>query len=86
MSCSTPVIASNVSSIPEVVGDGALLINPFDADDLKDSMARMLTDESLRSEIAQKGYERSKEFTWDKTCLNTLKVYEEAYGARASEK
>lgn len=79
MSCGTPVIASNVSSIPEVVGDGAFLINPFDAEDLKNAMERMLTDNSLWNEIAQKGYQRSKEFSWDKTCLNTLKVYEEAY-------
>lgn len=85
MSCRTPVIASSVSSIPEVVGDGALLINPFDTDDLKDAMTKMLTDDSLRNDIALKGYERSKDFSWDKTCLNTLKVYEEAYAAKARE-
>lgn len=82
MSCGTPVITSNVSSIPEVVGDGALLINPFDTDDLKGAMEKMLTDDSLRNETAEKGYQRSKDFSWDKTCLNTLKVYEEAYNAK----
>jgi glycosyltransferase involved in cell wall biosynthesis len=79
MSCSTPVITSNVSSIPEVVGDGAILINPFDTEELKCAMERMLHDETLRTDTAKKGFERSREFTWEKTAAKTLNVYEEAY-------
>ncbi|TDT62314.1 glycosyltransferase family 4 protein [Fonticella tunisiensis] len=79
MSCKTPVISSNVSSIPEVVGNGAILINPFDTEELIDALERVLEDETLRNDIAERGYERSKDFGWDKTAAQTLNVYEEAY-------
>lgn len=79
MSCKTPVITSNVSSIPEVVGDSAVLVNPFDTEELKNVMEKVLEDENLRNSIAEKGYLRSKEFSWDKTAAKTLNVYEEAY-------
>lgn len=79
MSCKIPVITSNVSSIPEVVGDSAVLINPFDTEELKDAMEKLLEDEKLREEFSEKGFLRSKEFTWEKTAANTLNVYEEAY-------
>ncbi|MCX7883666.1 MAG: glycosyltransferase family 4 protein [Caloramator sp.] len=79
MSCKIPVITSNVSSIPEVTGDGALLINPFDTEDLKCALEKMLQDEKLRYEIAEKGYIRSREFSWTKTAANTLNIYEETY-------
>lgn len=81
MSCKIPVITSNVSSIPEVVGDAAVLINPFDTEELKDAMERLLEDEKLQAEFSEKGYIRSKEFTWEKTAANTLNVYEEAYSS-----
>lgn len=79
MSCKIPVITSNVSSIPEVVGDAAILINPFDTEELKDAMERVLGDDKLRDDLAQKGYERSREFSWDRTAAKTLNIYEEAY-------
>lgn len=79
MSCKAPVISSNVSSIPEVVGNGAILINPFDTEELIDALERVLEDETLRNDIAERGYERSKDFGWDKTAAQTLNVYEEAY-------
>lgn len=79
MSCRIPVITSNISSIPEVVGDAALLINPFDTEELKDGIEKILEDEKLSSEFSEKGYTRSKEFTWDKTAAKTLNIYEEAY-------
>lgn len=79
MSCRVPVITSNTSSIPEVVGDAALLINPFDTEELKDGMEKLLEDEKLSQELSEKGYARSKEFTWDRTAAKTLNIYEEAY-------
>lgn len=79
MSCKIPVITSNISSIPEVTGDGAILINPFDTEDLKRAIERLLEDENLRCETAEKGFLRSKEFSWIKTAKNTLNIYKEAY-------
>lgn len=79
MSCKCPVITSNVSAIPEVVGDGALLINPFDSDDLKNAIEKVLEDSSYRDEITLKGYERSKNFSWETTASETLKVYKDLY-------
>lgn len=79
MSCRTPVITSNVSSIPEVVGDGAILINPFDTEELKTALERVLEDDNLRNELSHMGYIRSKEFSWDRTAAKTLNIYEDAY-------
>lgn len=79
MSCKCPVITSNVSSIPEVVEDGAVLIDPNNPDELKDSIEKVLEDEDFQNEIINKGYERSKAFSWKKTALETLDIYEELY-------
>ncbi|KMT22834.1 glycosyltransferase family 4 protein [Clostridium cylindrosporum] len=79
MSCKCPVITSDISAIPEVVGDGALLINPYDIDDLKDSMEKVLEDSSTRENIILKGYERSKLFSWEITAKKTLQVYKDLY-------
>jgi glycosyltransferase involved in cell wall biosynthesis len=79
MYCKVPVITSNVSSIPEVVGDGAILINPFDTEELKNAMERVLENDALSSELAERGYIRSRAFGWDITAQKTLNIYKEAY-------
>lgn len=79
MSCGTPVITSNVSSIPEVVGDSALLINPSDTEELKTAIERVLEDNTLSSTLSQMGYDRSKNFNWRKTAELTLAIYNDAY-------
>lgn len=79
MSCRIPVITSNVSSIPEVVGGGAILINPFDTEELKAALEKLLCDERLRDDVAERGYMRSKQFSWAKTAAKTLNIYEETY-------
>lgn len=79
MSCKVPVITSNVSSIPEVVGNGALLINPFDTEEFKNALEKVLEDHAMSIELAEKGFIRSREFSWEKTAANTLNVYKEAY-------
>ncbi|GFR34433.1 glycosyltransferase family 4 protein [Thermobrachium celere] len=78
MSCGTPVITSNVSSIPEIVGDAALLINPFDAEQLKNSIEELIHDENKRNSLAIHGYEHSLKFSWNKTAKETLNIYKEA--------
>ncbi|GIW48731.1 MAG: glycosyl transferase [Caloramator sp.] len=78
MSCQTPVITSNVSSIPEIVEDAALLINPFDAEELKNSIEILIEDDNKRNSLAKKGYEHSLKFSWNKTAKETLNIYKEA--------
>ncbi|HEX9896648.1 MAG TPA: glycosyltransferase family 1 protein [Dehalococcoidales bacterium] len=75
MACGCPVITSNVSSLPEVAGDAAFLINPYDVRDICGAIARLLTDGSLRKEMAVKGKERSKIFSWEKTAEQTMSLY-----------
>lgn len=80
MSCGTPVICSNVSSLPEVVGnDAAILIDPMDLNGWTESMSKVLNDSSLRSKMIDKGLEQAKLFSWKKTAKETLKIYEEVF-------
>jgi len=73
MACGVPVITSNNSSLPEVVGDAALMINPFDVDELAWAMEEILSDDGLRQELIARGLERVKLFPWDKCANETLK-------------
>jgi glycosyltransferase involved in cell wall biosynthesis len=77
MACGTPVVTSNVSSIPEVVGDAALMVDPYDVDELAETMRKVLQDERLREEMRRKGLVRAKLFSWEETARNTRRVYEE---------
>jgi len=72
-----PVIASNVSSLPEAGGDAALYVDPNDTDDIKEKMEKLLEDENLRKELIEKGYEQVKKFSWEKSAREVLKVLEE---------
>lgn len=76
MSCGTPTIVSNVSSLPEVVGDASLLISPEDVEGWTVAMWRMLTDDSLRSELVEKGLKRAQLFSWEKAAKETVRLYE----------
>lgn len=75
MSCGTPVITSNISSIPEVVGTSAILIDPKNTAALMSSMESILNDETLRKELSSKALKRSTLFSWEKTCEKTINVY-----------
>jgi len=79
MNCGTPVIASNLTSIPEVVGDGGILINPYDIDEISLAIGNLLSNEKLKTELSSKALLRAKEFSWETTARNTLKVYESVY-------
>ena len=79
MSCATPVITSNLTSIPEVTKDCAILINPFDKDELASSILTLLNSESLLQEYSEKGYNNSLNFTWENTAIATLKAYEHVF-------
>jgi glycosyltransferase involved in cell wall biosynthesis len=75
MASGTPVITSNTSSLPEVAGDAAVLINPTEIFDLYEAMEAVVTKPSLREELKGKGLEQSKKFSWEKTAQQTLQVY-----------
>lgn len=75
ITCGAPVIASNISSIPEVVGDAALLTDPNDIDGLTVAIWRLLTEEELRQDLICKGLKRAKKFSWLEAARKTLEVY-----------
>ncbi|QLG89662.1 glycosyltransferase family 4 protein [Chitinibacter bivalviorum] len=72
-----PVITSNVSAMPEVAGDAALLVNPLDVEDIAFAMQRIAESPTLAFELSEKGRVRSREFTWQKTAEQTMAVYRE---------
>lgn len=75
MACGCPVISYNNSSIPEVAGDAALLLEPDD--DLAEAIKKVITDEKLRKSMIKKGFQQARKFSWEKTARQTLKVLEE---------
>ncbi|MCX7917546.1 MAG: glycosyltransferase family 4 protein, partial [bacterium] len=79
MRCGVPVITSNVSSMPEVAGDAAILVNPEDEEEIGAAIIKLLDDRELRDKLIKKGLERSKIFTWENTARQTLKVYKELH-------
>lgn len=77
MACGTPVICSNTSSLPEVAGDAALLVDPTDARALTGAMEQVLTNERLWATLRAKGMERARGFTWEKAAYRTWEVYQQ---------
>jgi glycosyltransferase involved in cell wall biosynthesis len=67
MACGTPVVTSRVSSLPEVVGDGALLVDPYRVDDIAGGISRVLDDPVLRSQLVDKGLVRAGAFSWERS-------------------
>lgn len=82
MASGVPVIASNVSSIPEVVGDTGILINPLDVDATTDAMRLLIDDSDLRNNLASRALERSRNFTWARCIDRTIQSYYRAIDAR----
>ena len=78
MKCGTPVIASNLTSIPEVVGDAGILIDPESVDELSQAVLRVLGDSDLRQELSEKSLARAAEFSWEKHAEMTVAGYRRA--------
>ena len=76
MACGVPVIASNVTSIPEIVKDATLLVNPYDINELSEKMYNVLHDDALRQSLITKGLKRASTLTWDNTAASTLIAYQ----------
>jgi glycosyltransferase involved in cell wall biosynthesis len=78
MACGTPVITSNTSSLPEVTGDAALLVNPYDAHEIASALYRVISEPGLRETMIEKGLERVRLFSWQRTARSVLTVLEQA--------
>lgn len=76
MACKTPVVASNTSSMPEVIGSAGILTNPDDAKAMAVALTRIKNDDAFRGDLIRKGIENCKKFSWKKMAEETLKVYE----------
>ncbi len=75
MACGAPTITSKASSLPEVVGDAALLVDPHNVEELANAITRLQENEQLREELRQKGYQRAQEFTWEASARTMLATY-----------
>ena len=83
MACGTPVITSNISSLPEVAGSAALLIDPLNEQELAAALQRILNDQPLRARLRAEGVRQAAKFTWRDAAEKTLQLYRESYEARA---
>jgi len=83
MQCGTPVIIGNRTSLPEVVGNAAFAVDPFDVDAIAGAIEQMLNKPALRDDLRVKGLERAKMFDWRETARSTLRVYEQVASANA---
>lgn len=82
MACGTPVVTSNTSSLAEVAGDAAILIDPYRVEAIAGAMRRVLSDPDLAAELHLKGLARAQEFSWERTARETVAVYERVLGQK----
>jgi glycosyltransferase involved in cell wall biosynthesis len=76
MACGVPVICSEVSSLPEVAGNAAIVVNPYDSDEIAEAIAHILENSSLKDTLIEKGIRRASMFTWQETARETLNLYQ----------
>ena len=75
MACGTPVLTSNVSSLPEVAGDAAPMVDPYDIDAIADGLKMLLESETKREQLVQSGLHQAQNFTWERSAQNLLQIY-----------
>jgi glycosyltransferase involved in cell wall biosynthesis len=80
MACGTPVVSSNVSSLPEVVGDAAIAVNPENVFDIERGMREALLDSAARFRCIERGFDQVRRFSWDRTARQVLEIYKDAAG------
>lgn len=78
MACGTPVLTSNVSSLPEVVGEAAVTVSPDNVFEIARGLREILLDEGLRKRLVERGYEQVNKFSWERTAREVLETYREA--------
>ncbi len=79
MACGTPVVCSNAASLPEVVGDAAVTLDPSDTQAWVAAIEQVLNDTALQSDLRERGLKRARQFTWERTAQKTLEVYQELF-------
>lgn len=79
MSCGIPIIASNATSIPEIIGDAAYYIDPYNIDELFLAIKEVLNNKELRKDLVEKGLNKCSEYTWEKTAEETINAYKALY-------
>jgi glycosyltransferase involved in cell wall biosynthesis len=77
MASGTPVVTSNLSSLPEVAGDAAVLVDPYDPSAIADGIYRVLTDDRLRRDLRTKGLVRARQFSWETSVRRVREIYGE---------
>jgi len=75
MARGVPVVSSNATCLPEILGDAAIYFNPLDIDDMAEKIKKALLDEGLRNNLIEKGFEQIKKYSWQKMAEETLKIY-----------
>jgi glycosyltransferase involved in cell wall biosynthesis len=85
MACGTPVVTSRISSLPEVVGDAAVLVDPYSTDDIASGIRSLLTDDALRARLVERGKERVRSFSWERSVKAIHGGYMKALGQQVSE-
>jgi glycosyltransferase involved in cell wall biosynthesis len=86
MASGTPVVTSNLSSLPEVTGEAAVLVDPYDVGAIVTGMRRVLEDPALADELRRRGLRRAREFSWTRSAEKTLAVYRDVGGAYAARR
>ena len=81
MASGTPVVTSNVSSLPEVAGDAAILVNPYEPESIADGIYRVVTDRPTRDDLCRRGLERSRQFSWESSVRRVREIYEAVGGS-----
>jgi glycosyltransferase involved in cell wall biosynthesis len=80
MKCGCPVLASNISSLPEVAGHAGILVDPVDVEEIAKGMGEIINNKEKREEMIKKGLKQIKKFSWEKAAKETLKIYQEVVG------
>jgi glycosyltransferase involved in cell wall biosynthesis len=86
MAHGTPIVTSNTSSLPEVVGNAAVLVNPENVFEIMRALHRVLLDQPVREKFKQRGYEQVKKFSWETSARQTIEVYEAVAGKREKDR
>jgi glycosyltransferase involved in cell wall biosynthesis len=78
MACGTPVVTSNCTAVPEVVGESAVLVDPYDVEAIAWGIRRVVDDQELRQTLSHEGLARAQQFTWEQTAARVWQVLQEA--------
>ena len=80
MACGCPVVAANASSLPEICGKAALMVDPYDINDIAEKIWEVISDKEIKDKLVRRGPAQAKQFSWEKTAYETYKVYQKVVG------